>query len=135
MWPVRGSSPGSGIAGLTFPTSRSVAFESGNGFPLQWRGRTGITPVSVAPARHMNCGRNLSRRFPIFNYLLGHDELVNERGATGTIVFAAGSGAWGGCGIDVIQGGDLARQRILCGSRFRKRNRWSVRPAASSDNA
>ena len=38
------------------PDFWSVALESGRKLPLQWRGRTGITPVSVAPARHINCG-------------------------------------------------------------------------------
>ena len=109
MWPVRGSSPGSGISGLAFPTLRSVAFESGNGFPLQWRGRTGIAPVSVAPARHMNCGLNLCRGVAIFNRLNG-DELVEQRRATRAVVVTAGSRLALGRGIYVIERRDLAGQ-------------------------
>ena len=110
VWPVRGSSPGSGIAGLAFPTLRSVAFESGNGFPLQWRGRTGIAPVSVAPARHMNCGLNLCRRIAIFN--LHRDELLEQRGAPRAVVVAARSGLAFRRGIHVIESRDLARQQV-----------------------
>jgi hypothetical protein len=54
VWPVRGSSPGSGITRLAFPTCVS-GLRVRELLPLQWRGRTGIPPVSVAPARHMNC--------------------------------------------------------------------------------
>ena len=31
--------------------------------PLQWRGRTGIAPVSVAPVRKIDCDANLDRHF------------------------------------------------------------------------
>jgi len=36
----------------------------GTSLPLQWRGRTGFAPVSVAPARHMNCEAEPIRKFP-----------------------------------------------------------------------
>jgi hypothetical protein len=79
--------------------------------PLQWRGRTGITPVSVAPARHMNCGLNLRRRSRIFNGLRRH-ELVHQFGATVPVEFRATAGARRVGRVDVIQSGNFAGQRF-----------------------
>ena len=83
--------------------------ESGSCLPLQWRGRTGVAPVSVAPARHMNCGLNLCRRFAFFNRLRV-DQPADERGAPRAIVLATGSGLAPGVGVDEIKRRDLARQ-------------------------
>jgi hypothetical protein len=47
-------------ASLTFPTVRSVVFRGRIQRPLQWRGRTGFTPVSVASARRFDCATECS---------------------------------------------------------------------------
>jgi len=44
-------------AGLTFPTAPAVSGVTSLRYcPLQWRGRTGFTPVSVAPVRDQLLG-------------------------------------------------------------------------------
>jgi len=38
-------------ASLTFPAIQASGATSARYYPLQWRGRTGFSPVSVAPLR------------------------------------------------------------------------------------
>ena len=79
--------------------------------PLQWRGRTGITPVSVAPARHMNCGRKLRRDAAIFNSLR-RNQLVHQVGATALIIVRPFAGPRTVAGVHMVERGDFARQRF-----------------------
>ena len=88
-------------------------------FPLQWRGRTGFAPVSVAPARHMNCGRKLRRGAAIFNSL-GTDQLVHQVRATALIILRPFPGPRAFGGIHMVERGDFAREGFRRGSGQRR---------------
>jgi len=87
--------------------------------PLQWRGRTGFAPVSVAPARHINCGLNLCHWFAIFNRLR-LEEPADERVAPFAIMLSSRALAAIRRRIDAVQRDDLARQRVRGQSRFHR---------------
>ena len=101
--------------------------------PLQWRGRTGVAPVSVAPARHINCGLNLSHRFAIFNRLQ-RDQLAHERLAPGAVVFTRRSLAAISRRIHAVERDDFARQHIR-GRSHLHRNRRRCRRATTHHDA
>ena len=87
--------------------------------PLQWRGRTGFAPVSVAPARHINCDLNLCHWFAIFNRLR-FDEPAHERVAPFAIMFSGRALAAIRRRIDAVQRDDLMRQRVRGRPRFHR---------------
>jgi hypothetical protein len=109
VWPVRGSSPGSGITGLAFPTFRQWLSSPGENSRYSGGAAPAFHRFPWPPHVTSIVEENLGGRAAIFN-CLRLDQAFEEAGATVPVIFARQSFPPRRFGIHVVEGRDLSRE-------------------------